>query len=131
VIVIWATFFPILINTVAGVKNTPPDFLRVADSFSVGRTRVLRSVVLPASVPYILAGLRQSIGRALVAVIVAELFLSNEGIGFFITAKANAYLPNDAFAAILITSLAGIFLVRGVGVLERRVGRKWGISQQS
>lgn len=128
VIVIWATFFPMLINTVAGVKNTPPDYLRVARAFCLGRTRVLTKVVLPASVPYVLAGLRQSIGRALVAVIVAEFYLANVGIGYFITEKTNAYEPDAAFAAILLTAVVGIALVRGVGALERRVGRKWGLS---
>lgn len=131
VIVIWATFFPILINTVAGVKNTPPEFLRVADAFCVDRLRVLGKVVLPSSVPYVLAGLRQSIGRALVAVIVAEFYLANDGIGFFITQTTSAYRPDDAFAAILLTSVAGIVLVRGVGAVERRVGRTWGLSQKT
>jgi NitT/TauT family transport system permease protein len=129
VIVIWATFFPMLINTVAGVKNTPPEYLKVADAYAVGRLRVLGKVVLPSSVPYVLAGLRQSIGRALVAVIVAEFYLANDGIGFFITQTTSAYRPNDAFAAILLTSVAGIVLVRGVAAVERRIGRKWGISQ--
>jgi len=129
VIVIWATFFPMLINTVAGVKNTPPEYLRVADAFVVGRLRVLGKVVLPSSVPYMLAGLRQSIGRALVAVIVAEFYLANDGIGFFITQATNAYRPDDAFAAILLTSVVGIALVRGVAVFERRIGRKWGLTQ--
>jgi ABC-type nitrate/sulfonate/bicarbonate transport system permease component len=131
VIVIWATFFPMLINTVAGVKNTPPEYLRVADAFVVGKLRVLWKVVLPASVPYMLAGLRQSIGRALVAVIVAEFYLANDGIGFFITQATNAYRPDEAFAAILLIAVAGIVLVRGVGFFERRVGRKWGLSQKS
>lgn len=131
VIVIWATFFPMLINTVAGVKNTPPEYLRVADCFCVGRLRVLGRVVLPSSVPYVLAGLRQSIGRALVAVIVAEFYLASEGIGFFITKTTNAYRPDDAFAAILLTSVAGLLLVRGVAVFERRVGRRWGLSQKT
>lgn len=131
VIVIWATFFPMLINTVAGVKNTPPEYLRVADAFVVGRMRVLGKVVLPSAVPYMLAGLRQSIGRALVAVIVAEFYLANDGIGFFITQATNAYRPDDAFAAILLTSVAGIVLVRGVGLIERRVGRKWGLTEKT
>jgi NitT/TauT family transport system permease protein len=129
VIVIWATFFPMLINTVAGVKNTPPEYLRVADAFVVGRLGVLAKVVLPSAVPYVLAGLRQSIGRALVAVIVAEFYLANDGIGFFITQTTSAYRPNDAFAAILLTSVVGIVLVRGVAAVERRIGRKWGITQ--
>lgn len=131
VIVVWAAFFAVLINTIAGVKNTPPEFLRAADSFCVGRTRTLRTVVLPAAVPYVLAGLRQSIGRGLVGVIVAEFYLASRGIGFFITTSTTNFQANDAFAAILITAVVGLALVRGVGMIERRIGRRWGLTSKS
>jgi ABC-type nitrate/sulfonate/bicarbonate transport system permease component len=129
-IVAWAVFFPVLINAVAGVKNTPPEFLRVADSFATGRLRLLRTVLVPSAVPYLLAGLRQAIGRGLVGVIVAEFYLAQVGIGFFIENRTSTYRPDDAFAAILLTALSGIVLVRGVAAVERRVGRRWGISQK-
>jgi ABC-type nitrate/sulfonate/bicarbonate transport system permease component len=131
VIVIWAAFFAVLINTIAGVKNTPPEYLRLADSFNIGRLRMLRTVVLPSAVPYILAGLRQSIGRSLVGVIVAEFYLASKGIGFFITTSTTNFSANDAFAAIFITALVGLALVRGVGIVERRVGRRWGSTSKS
>jgi NitT/TauT family transport system permease protein len=130
-IVVWACVFAVLINTVAGVKNTPPEYLRAAESFCIGRLRLLTNVVLPAAVPYILAGLRQSIGRSLVGVIVAEFYLSSKGIGFFITNATTSFRANDAFAAIFLTAVLGLLLVRGVGVLERRVGRRWGLSNKS
>jgi NitT/TauT family transport system permease protein len=129
-IVAWAVFFPVLINAVAGVKNTPPEFLRVADSFTTGRIRLLRTVLLPSAVPYLLAGMRQAIGRGLVGVIVAEFYLAQQGIGFFIENRTSTYRPDDAFAAILLTALVGIALVRTVAAIERRVGRRWGISQK-
>ena len=130
-IVVWASFFAILINTIAGVKNTPPELLRVAESFCVGRVRLLQTVVLPAAVPYVLAGLRQSVGRSLVGVIVAEFYLSSKGIGFFISSATTSFRPNDAFAAIFITAVVGLVLVRGVGIVERRVGGRWGLSSKS
>lgn len=129
-IVAWAVFFPVLINAIAGVKNTPPEYIRVADSFTASRLRLLLTVLLPSAVPYLLAGLRQAIGRGLVGVIVAEFYLAQEGVGFFIENRTSTYRPNDAFAAILLTSVSGIALVRGVGAIERRVGRRWGISQK-
>jgi ABC-type nitrate/sulfonate/bicarbonate transport system permease component len=131
VIVMWAVFFPVLINSIAGVKNTPPEFLRVADSFSVGRRRVLTTVVLPSAVPFLLAGIRQAIGRGLVGVIVAEFYLANKGIGFFIQRETSVLNANNAFAAILLIALMGILLVRSVAVLERRVGMRWGSSQKT
>lgn len=129
-IVAWAVFFPVLINAIAGVKNASPDLIRVAESFATGRVRLLRTVLLPSAVPYLLAGMRQAIGRGLVGVIVAEFYLAQQGIGFFIENRTSTYRPNDAFAAILLTALAGILLVRTVAAFERRVGRRWGISQR-
>lgn len=129
-IVAWAVFFPVLINAVAGVKNTPPEFLRVADSFTTGKLRLLRTVLLPSALPYLLAGMRQAIGRGLVGVIVAEFYLAQQGIGFFIENRTSTYRPDDAFAAILLAALTGIVLVRTVAAIERRVGRRWGISQK-
>lgn len=130
VIVIWAVFFPVLINTIAGVKNTPPDFLRVADSFSVGRRRVLTTVVLPSAVPFLLAGVRQAIGRGLVGVIVAEFFLASRGVGFYIQQETSVFNANNSFAAILLVALIGIVLVRGLAAVERNVARRWGSSEK-
>jgi NitT/TauT family transport system permease protein len=130
-IVVWAAFFAVLINTIAGVKNTPPEYLRVADSFCIGRLAVFRTVVLPSALPYVLAGLRQSIGRGLVGVIVAEFFLASKGIGFFITTATTTFRANDAFAAIFLTAVVGLMLVRGVGMIERRIGRRRGLTTTS
>lgn len=123
VIIGWATFFPVIINTIAGVKNTPPDFLRVARSFGVSRPRLLRTVVAPAAMPYIMAGLRQGIGRGLVGVIVAEFYIANKGVGFFISSATAAFRTNDAFAAILLLGVAGVVLVRIVAAFEQRLAR--------
>jgi NitT/TauT family transport system permease protein len=128
VIVIWAVFFPMLINTIAGVKNTPRDFLTLAKSFGISKFRVFTTILGPASVPYILAGLRQSIGRGLVGVLVAELFFANEGIGYFISSASGSYRMNDAFAAIVVTAVTGVALVRLVGHIEERLAVSWGLS---
>lgn len=128
VIVVWAVFFPMLINTIAGVKNTPRDFLTLAKSFSIRKIRVFTTILGPASIPYILAGLRQSIGRGLVGVLVAELFFANEGIGYFISAASGSYRMNDAFAAIAVTAITGVALVRMVGYVEERLSLHWGLS---
>jgi NitT/TauT family transport system permease protein len=130
VIVIWASFFAVLINTQAGVKSIPSELHRVADSFCVSRARKLWGLALPTAVPYILAGLRQSIGRSLVAVIVAEFYLgNNRGLGSFIQLASNTYRPNEAFAAIACFCIAGIVLVRSVAFAERRVARSRGITR--
>lgn len=127
IIILWATFFPVLINTIAGVKNTPREFLRVADSFCVGRLRLLTTVILPSAVPYILAGLRQAIGNALVGVIVAEFYIANKGIGFFISSSTSNFQPSDAFAAILLVAIVGVGLRSIVKALEQRYAAYQGL----
>jgi ABC-type nitrate/sulfonate/bicarbonate transport system permease component len=127
-IITWATFFPMLINVVAGVKNTPGDYIRVARSLCIPPRRILTTVVLPSSYPYILAGLRQAVGRGLVGVIVAEFYIANKGIGYFISSTTSNFQPNQAFAAILLVSLVGVLLVTVVGRLERGMAKARGVS---
>jgi ABC-type nitrate/sulfonate/bicarbonate transport system permease component len=128
IIVMWAVFFPVLINTTAGVKNTSREFITLAQSFRTSRLRVFTEILWPSAIPYVLAGLRQAIGRGLVGVLVAELFFSNNGIGFFISKASGSYRMNDAFAAIVITAIAGVALVRIVGFIEGRLAIRWGLA---
>jgi len=128
IIVMWAVFFPVLINTIAGVKNTPREFLTLSQSFNTSKLRQFTEILWPSAIPYVLAGLRQAVGRGLVGVLVAELFFANNGIGFFISKASGSYRMNDAFAAIVITAVAGVALVRIVGFVENRLAVRWGLS---
>lgn len=120
IIVFWTTFFPVLVNTTAGVKNINPDLIRCARSFCAPNRRILTTVALPGAVPYILTGIRLGIGRGLVGVIVAEFYVANRGLGYYIKATS-ANLETDAtFAAILIVAVMGVLLVRGVAQIEKR-----------
>jgi NitT/TauT family transport system permease protein len=78
------------------------------------------TIALPSAVPYILAGLRTSIGRAIVGVVVAEFFMSTKGLGYFINLKANALDMAPAFVAIVLLALFGIGLVGLATYIENR-----------
>lgn len=120
IIVFWSAVFPLIINSVQGAREVDENFLRVGRSFSATNLQIFATIALPSSVPYILAGLRTSIGRAIVGVVVAEFFMSSKGLGYFINLKANALEMAPAFVAIVLLALCGIALVGIVTYIENR-----------
>lgn len=123
-IVFWAAFFPILINTTAGVSNVDPGLVRVGRAFCASQWQLFRTVITPGSVPYVVAGLRLAIGRAIVAAIVAEFFMASRGLGYFINARSNALDSASSFAGLVLLSALGLVLVGGVARFEGRFS-KW------
>lgn len=119
-LVIWSAVMPLLINTIAGVRNLNRDYLRVARVFTAGRLLFYRSVLFPATLPNILTGVRLAIGRALVGAIVAEFFLSSHGLGYFVQQSSTNFDMNSAMSGIVIVAVAAVALTRLVGVVERR-----------
>jgi NitT/TauT family transport system permease protein len=123
IIVVWSAVFPVLINAIQGTREVNADYLRVGRSFSATNLQMFFTIALPSSVPYILAGLRTSIGRAIVGTVVAEFFMSSKGLGYFINLKANSLDMAPAFVAVVILALFGIGLVSLVTYIENRFCR--------
>jgi ABC-type nitrate/sulfonate/bicarbonate transport system permease component len=121
VIVVWSALFPLLINVIAGARNLDANHLQVSRAFCASRWMTLRSVAFPATLPYILAGIRQAVGRALIGAIVAELFMGSSGLGYFVQLKTSNFDMDDAMAAIVVIAAIAIVLTRGVAYLERRL----------
>ncbi|MFQ5691691.1 MAG: ABC transporter permease, partial [Nitrospinota bacterium] len=120
VIVFLFSVFPVLINTFQGVKNVEANLLEVARSFCSSERQLWRDVILPSAVPYIVAGLRLSIGRGLVGLVVAELFTSLAGLGSIIV-NAQTDMENDMmFVPIVILMVLGVVLTEGLKLFERR-----------
>jgi len=121
VVVFLAAFFPIMINTYAGVRDAPRDLLEVAASFGVSsEVARLRRVVLPAALPLIMAGYRLGIGRAVVGMAVAEVYLRLGGIGALIVQYGAAMRTDLLLAAILPLPLLGIALTKVFERIENR-----------
>jgi ABC-type nitrate/sulfonate/bicarbonate transport system permease component len=120
-----ACFFPVLVNTVGGVRAVDPTALDVARTFQVGRLRTLLRVVLPASLPYILAGMRTSLAIALIVSVVAEMIAGSEGIGFYIMTMQYAMRPSDMYAAIFLLAVVGYGLNLALLAVERRLLHWW------
>jgi ABC-type nitrate/sulfonate/bicarbonate transport system permease component len=121
VIVVWSAVFPLLINVISGARNLDSNFLQVSRVFCAGRLRTLWSVALPGTMPYILAGLRQAVGRSLVGAIVAEFFMGTSGLGYVVQAETANFQLDHSMAAIAVIAAIAVVLTRGVAWLEGRL----------
>lgn len=119
-IIVWAGILPLIINVTTGVRNLDNDYNRVATVFCTPRLTFFRTVALPATLPYILAGIRLAVGRALVGAIVAELFLASKGLGFFVQNQTSNFNMDAAMAGIVILAVLALILNWTVRLIERR-----------
>ncbi|HEU4345053.1 MAG TPA: ABC transporter permease [Candidatus Binatia bacterium] len=123
-IIFLGAVFPILINTRDGVKTTPYNLLTAARSFGASEWQIFKSVVLPSTVPFILTGLRLGVGRALIGVMVGELYAATAGIGFMITVAGATFQTDKVFVGVLIFALTGMISMELLTKLESRFD-KW------
>jgi len=123
-IIFLGAVFPMLINTRDGVKTTPQNLLNAARSFGASEWMVFKTVVLPSTVPFILTGLRLGVGRAIVGVMVGELYAATAGIGFMITVAGATFQTDKVFVGVLVFALSGMISMELLTRLERRFD-KW------
>jgi ABC-type nitrate/sulfonate/bicarbonate transport system permease component len=119
-VIAFSVFFPVLVNTVSGVWAVDPVAIDVARTLRVGRLRAIARVIVPASLPYILAGMRISLALALVVTVVAEMIAGSSGIGYYLVSMQYAMRASDMYAAILVLAALGYALNRGFLIIERR-----------
>jgi ABC-type nitrate/sulfonate/bicarbonate transport system permease component len=123
-IIFLGAVFPLLINTRDGVKTTPANLLTAARSFGASEWQIFKSVVLPSTVPFILTGLRLAVGRALIGVMVGELYAATAGIGFMITVAGATFQTDKVFVGVLIFAITGMLLTDVIDRIEHRFD-KW------
>ncbi|MEZ4522960.1 MAG: ABC transporter permease subunit [Thermomicrobiales bacterium] len=87
VLVVMGTFIPIMVNTTIGIQNARRDLIEVGYAFGANERQLVWHAILPGAVPYIIAGVRVGIGRALVGVVIAEIFLDLTGLGGLIQTR--------------------------------------------
>ena len=106
--IVFAAIFSIIVNVADGARSVPREFLEVARSFRSNRLRMLGEIVLPSSMPYLLAGFRLAAGRALIGATVSEFFLSIGGLGYYILYNSRAYHHSEAFVGVLLLAAFGV-----------------------
>jgi NitT/TauT family transport system permease protein len=115
--------FVFIINTYAGVKGVEEDYLRVARLLGASRWQMERTVVLPATVPIIFAGVRLGVAYALSATIVAEIVAANRGLGFLIAQRTGVLDTAGALGATVVLMLVAWVINQVPNRLERRLSR--------
>lgn len=121
VVVVMSAIFPILINTYNGARRVDRAYLETAEAFAATPAQVMRTVVAPASVPYVFAGLRIGIIRALIGVIVAEMTASTAGTGRLIIALGSFFQTGRLLVPIVLLGILGIALSRGMQAMQDRI----------
>ncbi|MEW5707805.1 MAG: nitrate ABC transporter permease [Pseudomonadota bacterium] len=121
VFVIFITsIWPMIINTAAGVRAVPKDYLNVAAVLKLGPLEVARKVMLPAALPYVITGMRLSLGIAWMVIVAAEMLTGGIGIGFFVWDEWNNLSVPSIIVAIVLIGAVGIVLEAVMNALSRR-----------
>jgi ABC-type nitrate/sulfonate/bicarbonate transport system permease component len=123
VIVFLGGFFSIILPTVEGVRTVDQQLLDVAHSFRASRFWLFRSVVIPATIPFIATGVRLALGRLLIGVVIAELYAQTEGIGVMIGRAADLLESDRMMFGILLFTLMGVITTEAAGRVERYLQR--------
>ncbi len=116
-------FFPVLINTIGGVKAADNDLLRAARAYCASDWQTFTTVVIPGAVPFILTGVRQAVSLGLIGVVVGEMFGGSEGIGYMVNYGGQTFQTDTVFLGVVIIAFAGIVLTNLAERLERHFSR--------
>lgn len=121
VIIFVLSVFLVVINTFTGVRNLSQSLIDIGRAFGASERQIFWKVVLPAALPFIMTGLRLAIGRAILAMIVAEFFTAISGLGGMIVKYANFFQTAKLFVPIIVVSVMGLCAVEAVKYAERRL----------
>jgi ABC-type nitrate/sulfonate/bicarbonate transport system permease component len=111
--------WPVLLNTIDGVTGIDPTLTETARSYGIGPLDRLRSVMLPAALPQIFAGIRTSLSLALILMVISEMVASTNGIGYFVLQSQRTFAIPDMWSGIILLGLLGYLLNAGLTLIER------------
>ena len=121
VIVAIASFFLVLINTTAGVRDIEPIFFEAGRNYGANRRQMFRHIVIPGALPIIFSGLRLSLGTSLIVIIAAEFVAAKYGLGYLIWFSWQTLLTENMFAGLVVIMILGALFTSGLQALERRL----------
>jgi NitT/TauT family transport system permease protein len=123
-LIVIGAFFPILMNTIAGVRNVDGIYIRAARSLGASQATMFLRVILPAATPYILTGMRIGVGTAFIVVIVAEMIAVNNGLGYRILEAREFFWSDKIIAGMFTIGLLGLAIDTGMNRLNNHL-LKW------
>jgi ABC-type nitrate/sulfonate/bicarbonate transport system permease component len=114
-------FITILVGTLEGVRTVPTTYLDVARSFGAGQFHFFKSVLLPTTVPFILASMRLAVGIGIVAIVLGEMYASQAGIGHMLMQAAHNLQADRVLFAVIVLTILGVGLSKIILSIENRV----------
>ena len=121
---IWVIFissiWPMVLNTAAGVRRIPQDYLNVARVLNLSEFKVFSKILFPAVLPYVLTGVRLSIGVAWLVIVAAEMLTGGVGIGFWVWDEWNNLNVAHIIIAIFVVGIVGLLLEQGLMLIAKR-----------
>jgi nitrate/nitrite transport system permease protein len=121
---IWVIFissiWPIILNTSAGVSQVPQDYLNVARVLRLSEWKVFTTILFPSSLPYLLTGIRLSIGVAWLVIVAAEMLTGGIGLGFWVWDEWNNLNVEHIIIAIFVVGIVGLLLEQALILLAKR-----------
>jgi NitT/TauT family transport system permease protein len=120
-ILVSIAIFPMIINTYSGIKDVRGALLEIGRAYCASPVQIFWKITMPASLPYIMAGMRLTVGLAIIGMIVAEFFTAITGLGGLIVFYANAFATAKLFVPIIVIGVFGVALTELLAILERRL----------
>jgi ABC-type nitrate/sulfonate/bicarbonate transport system permease component len=118
--IVLASFFPIVINTIQGVRGVDPVLVATGRTFGLSRLAITFKIILPASIPYLLAGMRVALGLALLMTILSEMLAGTGGLGFLVLENQRAFHIRQMYAWLVILAVVGVAINAAMVAAERR-----------
>lgn len=120
-IVFLSGLFPVLMNTFSGVRTVSANLVEVGQAYGAGEGKIFTKIILPASLPFIMTGIRLSVGRALIGIITAEMFAAVTGLGALLIRYSSALATDKFFVPVIFLALLGVALSGAVEKLQQRL----------
>ena len=122
-VIFLSAMLPILINTIAGVRNMDADLVRAARAYCATDSQIFLTLALPSSVPFILTGVRQGVAHGLIGAIIAELFAGSHGLGFIISYAGQVFDTALLLVGVICVAVSGLVLNIAAQMIQNRFER--------
>lgn len=126
-LIMYASFFPIFVNTIAGVVSTDPALVEAASCMGAKKFRIFFTVMIPSAVSNIYTGVRLGLSSAFICIVAAEMLVGNDGLGYLINSSKLYYKTGWAFAGILTLAVIGFIADRILQVIGRKALKHFGV----
>jgi len=120
-IVFLSGLFPVLMNTFSGVRTVSAHLVDVGRAYGAGEGKLFTKIIMPAALPFIMAGIRLAVGRALIGIITAEMFTAVTGMGALLVRYSSALATDKFFVPVIFLALLGVGLSNAVDKLQKRL----------